>query len=98
MMRNLIREVWSETGGSHPEEKSDQGLMDPTPKKIMSGKHSKKVNFCKLVPPTTTTTLTVLGPDGFAAGNKNTRTYIRDWGRGVETSAAQVTTSPSLFN
>ncbi len=38
LMRNLVREIWSETGRSHPEEKSDQGLPDSTPKRIMSGK------------------------------------------------------------
>ncbi len=49
--------------------------MDPTPKKIMSGKYSNKVDIGKLVPPptTTTTTLTILGPDGFAAGKKGRR-------------------------
>ena len=28
------REIWSGSNGSHPEEKSDQGATDPTPKEI----------------------------------------------------------------
>ena len=42
-------------------------LGDPTPKEIVRGIYDNI--YLQLVPPTTTTTtLTVLGPDGFATG------------------------------
>ncbi len=49
--------------------------MDPTPKGIYEAKVQQKASLCSdtLLPPIapiTTTTLTVLGPDGFAAGQK----------------------------
>ncbi len=54
--------------------------IDPTPKRNhifesqITGKQEIHKLVIKLTPPTTTTTLTVLGPDGFAAGkNKEGR-------------------------
>ncbi len=72
--------------GSHPKEKYEFGVTDPTPKRNLvkePGSHPEEnlgwenrkakdmeVGQQTALPPTTTTTLTVLRPDGFAAGKK----------------------------
>ncbi len=42
------REIWSRGDGSHPEEKSGQGVTDPTPKKIMGAPRLIVVLFVPL--------------------------------------------------
>ncbi len=42
------REIWSRSAGSHPEEISGLGPLDPTPKKIQGGRKGRKANKKKL--------------------------------------------------
>ncbi len=71
--------------GSHPKE--NYGW------EIIGREQTTRVDQTSPTPTTTTTTLTVIGPDGFAAGKKRQGGEISDWLLGEEDS---LYSSPSL--